>query len=96
MKLPTFIEQLEPYASDREAYGPLCADFHDLREACEWFLSAAKANEAKALTSSELQDLLIDIDVHFVEHASFHLKSFRKELAKVLNKFPAGDDTATA
>lgn len=86
--MPTFLKQLEPYASDANQFGRLSADFHDLSKACEWFLLAIKANDSKLLTTSEIEDLLVDIDVKFIQHVTFHLDTLRKDLTEILKKFP--------
>jgi hypothetical protein len=86
--LSSLLEQIKPYVTDAATYGRLRVDFQDLAEACEWFLSIIKDNEGKVLKSSEIEDILVDIDIHFVQHVSFHLKSFRKNLNRTLNNFP--------
>ena len=80
--------QIEPYASSSESYGQICADFADLSDACYWFLAQIEAGRSRTLTQDELEDLLVDIDVKFIQHVSFHLKSLRVELNQMLKKFP--------
>lgn len=87
-----FVEQLREYAVDDAAYGRLCADFGDLLEACTWMLKTAADVEGRVLTRSELEDLLVDIDVNFVEHALYHLTSLRKDLKETLDNFPGEDE----
>jgi hypothetical protein len=88
---PSFVKQLREYAPDAVTYGRLSADFTDLLRASEWLLSVAKQSSGRHLEPSELESLLIDIDVKFVQHVSFHLKSLRKDVAAVLKRFPGND-----
>ena len=85
------LEQLKSYASSDESYGRIRADFLDLIEACQWFLSVMEQNEERTLSESELEDVLIDIDVKFIQHVAFHLKSLRKDLPDILKQFPNED-----
>ncbi len=88
LSTPSFVQQLKEYAPDADTYGRLSADVHDLLQASEWLLSVTKQSSGKRLEPSELESLLIDIDVKFVQHVSFHLKSLRKDIAAVLKRFP--------
>jgi hypothetical protein len=94
-KLPgmlSLLEQLKPYITDAQAYGRFYANLYDLSEACEWFLSVMKQNEGKLLTPDELENLLIDIDVRFIQHVTFHLDSLRTDLERTLGNFPNPTD----
>ena len=82
------LKQLRPFVVDDAAYGRLYADLHDLLEASAWLLKTFADYEGRSLSSSELEDLLVDIDVKFVDHVSFHLKSLRKDLKATLENFP--------
>ena len=84
----TLIEQLRPFVADEATYGRMYGDFHDLLEASAWLLETFAAHEGRELSASELEDLLVKIDVKFVEHASFHLRSLRKDLKAALERFP--------
>ena len=81
-------------AVDADAYGRLYADLHDLLQASEWFVSIAKQNEGKVLSTSDLEDLLIKIDVTFVQHVTFHLNSLRRDLKRTLANFPHSEQIA--
>jgi len=82
------VDQLRPFVSDEAAYGRMYADFHDLLEACAWLLKTFSDHEGRSLNPSELEDLLVDIDVKFIEHVSFHLQSLHKDLTATLENFP--------
>jgi hypothetical protein len=86
-----FTAQLEPYASSVDSYGQVCADIADISEACHWFLTQFDARRSKILSQEDLEDALIDIDVKFVQHVSFHLNSLSAELHRMLEKFPNGE-----
>lgn len=85
------LEQLRPFVGDEAVYGRLYGDLHDLLEASAWLLKTFADYEGRSLSPSELEDLLVDIDVKFVEHVSFHLKSLRKDLRATLENFPDED-----
>ena len=89
----SIVEQLKPFLNNSEIYGRLYADIHDLLEACEWFMAEIKKTESKTLSSDEIENLLIEIDVRFIEHAMFHLSSLRKDLNTILKKFPNEPET---
>jgi hypothetical protein len=86
-----FLDQLKGFAASEEAYGRLRADFQDLLEASEWFSQTVRALAGRTLSVSELEDLLVEIDVKFVEHASFHLETLRGDLKAALENFPNED-----
>lgn len=88
------VQQLRPFMSGEEAYGRLHADFHDLMEICAWFLQLMNAAERKPLSRDDLETFLIELDVGLIDHASFHLKSMKKEIEAALGKLadaPDGD-----
>jgi hypothetical protein len=87
-----FLEQLRPFAASGEAYGRMHADLQDLLEASEWLVGTISALGDRKLSVSELEDLLVEIDVNFVEHASYHLASLRGDLKAALENFPDEDD----
>jgi hypothetical protein len=90
----TFLEQLRPFAGNEEVFGRFRADLQDLLEASEWLLGTVRSLESRELSVSELEDLLVEIDVNFVEHASFHISSFRGDLKSMLENFPDDNDEA--
>lgn len=88
------VQQLRPFMNGEEAYGRLRADFHDLMEICAWFLQLMNAAERKPLSRDDLETFLIELDVGLIDHASFHLKSMKKEIEGALGKLadaPDGD-----
>jgi hypothetical protein len=80
------VEQLRPFTSGDEAYGRLHADFHDLMEICTWFVQLMNSAERKSLGRDDLEAFLIELDVGLIDHASFHLKSMKKEVEAALAK----------
>ncbi|MFT7722455.1 MAG: hypothetical protein QM788_06455 [Roseateles sp.] len=88
----SLLEQLRPFAPDEEAYGRICADLQDLVGASAWLLQTIAKNKGRTLSPSELEDLLVDIDVHFVEHSSFHLSSFSRDIKAMLENFPGSGE----
>jgi hypothetical protein len=86
------IEQLRPFVSGEEAYGRLYADFHDLMEICAWFLQLMNADDRKQLSRDDLEKLLIELDIGLIDHASFHLKSMKKEINAALDKLANDPD----
>lgn len=89
-----FLTQLRQFAPSEEVYGRLRVDLQDLLEASKWLVEAVKAIEGRELSRSELEDLLVEIDVNFVEHASYHLASLRGDLKATLENFPNDDDAS--
>ena len=87
-----FLAQLRPFAVDEAAYGRIYADFVDLLEASEWFVKTMDELEGRKLTLPELEDLLVEVDVKFVDHAFFHLTSLRHDLKAALENFPNEDE----
>ncbi|MEP7007543.1 MAG: hypothetical protein ABI810_16290 [Sphingomonas bacterium] len=83
-----FIDQIRPYVNDDEALGRIRVDLHDLVEACEWLLSNIQKNTDKTMTEDELETFLIELDINYIQHASFHIKSLKKEIVSSLKKFP--------
>ncbi|MEG3149643.1 hypothetical protein U1769_07065 [Sphingomonas sp. ZT3P38] len=88
MKRLGFIEQLRPYVADDAALSRMRVDLHDLIEASEWLLSEVKKRETGLMTPEELESFLIDLDVHYILHVSFHIKSLKSEINASLEKFP--------
>jgi hypothetical protein len=88
----SFVKQLRPLVADEETYGRIYGDLHDLLEASVWLLKTVAENDGKTLSRTEMEDLLVDIDVHFVEHALFHLTSLSKDLKATLENFPGEGD----
>lgn len=90
-----FLEQLRPFVIDEDAHGRIYADLHDLLEAGAWLRQTVAETSGKTLSPSELEDLLVDIDVHFVEHSLFHLSSLRQDIKATLENFPNSDEESS-
>jgi hypothetical protein len=88
-----FLKQLRPFVASEEAYGRMHADLQDLLEASEWLIGTVGALRDRKLSVSELEDLLVEIDVNFVEHASYHLASLRGDIKSTLENFPDDDES---
>ena len=86
------LQQLRPFLQDDAAYGRLYGDLHDLLEMSAWLIKKFADIEGRSLSTSELESLLIDIDINFIQHASYHLSSLSKDLTVTLRQFP--DETA--
>ena len=64
------IQQLRQYTPDETTYGRIYADLHDLLEASAWLLETFSRHQAKTLRASEIETLLVDIDVKFAVHVT--------------------------
>jgi hypothetical protein len=82
------LEQLRPFVTDEATYGRIYADLNDLLEASAWLLKTFANNEGRSLSTSELEELLIHVDIHFIDHVLFHLKTLRHDLKSTLKNFP--------
>ena len=80
------VEQLRPFVANDDSYGRVYADLHDLIEASEWLLGEMDKKRDELLTAEQIEVFLIDLDVHYVQHVAFHLKSLRKDLDVMLAK----------
>jgi len=86
-----FLDKMMPFAKDAEAFGRFHADFHDLVEASQWFLAKIEENSERSLTPDEIETFLIDVEVRFIDHATWHFKSLRKEMHLMLAKLSEMD-----
>jgi hypothetical protein len=87
-KTTRLIEQLRPFLRDEDAYGRFRADIHDLKEICTWFLEKMNPDSEKSMSVNELEDFLIELDVNFIDHGIFHLRSLKAEIESALKQFP--------
>ena len=85
------VEQLKAFIADDERYGRMHADLHDLIEASEWLLQAMNKVRDYPLTADSAEDFLIDLDINYVQHATFHLNSLRADIASVLGQISETD-----
>jgi len=83
-----FVEQFRPYVVDEDALARMRVDLHDLIEASEWLLDEIKQRDSGLMTPDELETFLINLDVHYVRHVFFHLRSLRKDINASLKNFP--------
>ena len=81
---------LDPHIPDEDTRSRLSGDLRDLAEASRWFLSAFEAVGSRSHTDDELQDLLVDLEVRYLDHAAHHIGSLRRALWAVLATFPEG------
>ena len=88
------IEQLKPYAPDEATYGRMYADLHDLLEASAWLLDTFSRHQGETLSESQIETLLVNIDVKFAEHAAYHLRTLRPDIEATLARFPQSDTEA--
>ena len=77
--------QLKPFVKDEHAYARMCTDLHDLVAASEWLLSEMDKRVATPLTVDNVEDFLIDLDVRYIQHVTYHLKSLRKDVNVTLS-----------
>lgn len=82
------VDALGEHLPNDDRRGQVSADLNDLVEASRWLLAAIGSIHAGPYADAELEDLLIELDVHFLEHANFHIESLRKTIAVVLRTFP--------
>lgn len=86
-KADWFVDQLKCYA-DPSDLGRMRADLIDLMEISQWFLNAMEGSGKHNMTQDELETFLIELEVQLTYHANFHLQSLKKNLRKMLRRFP--------
>ena len=72
-------------------YGRMYADLHDLIEVGEWLSAELKRRGDEPLTADQAESFLVELDVHLVEHATWHLNSLRKDIASALANIASKD-----
>ena len=80
------IEPLRPIIADDEMYGRIYSDLHDLIEASEWLLTHFRQAPDKLSTVESFEEFLIDLDVYFIQHVTYHLSSLRPDVEALLGK----------
>ena len=86
-----FMESLRPYTLNEDSFSRINVDLYDLIEASEWLLKTV--SQIQGLQDpDEIQNFLVDLDVHFIQHVGYHLKSLRKSVAVILKNFPDNGD----
>jgi hypothetical protein len=82
------IDALGDHIAGEDRRGQLSVDLQDLVEASRWLLTKLGSIRSEPYTDDELEGVLVDLEVRFLDHASYHIKSLRKTLAAVLATFP--------
>ncbi len=95
-KLLALIDQLKPYAPDADTHARVRVDFMDLADICQWFLDEIAKHAGSTLSQDQLEEFLIEIDVNFIQHIEFHLRSLQKTLPRILEKFPNEEPPSVA
>jgi hypothetical protein len=85
------VDQLRPFLTDDAMYGRMHADLHDLIEVGEWLSAESSRRGDEPLTADQAETFLVELDVHLVEHATWHLNSLRKDIASALANIASRD-----
>ena len=85
------VDRLQPYLSDDSMRGRMHADLHDLIEAGEWLVAELDRLGSAPLNSEEVETFFVNLDVHYVQHVTWHLTSLREDIASVLTKIARDD-----
>jgi hypothetical protein len=86
--IAALLDALDRHIPDEDTRGRLSTDLHDLVEASRWLLSTLEGVGSRTHTDDELEDLLMDLEVRYLDHATYHMKSLRRALTAVLGSFP--------
>jgi hypothetical protein len=86
--ITALLDALDGHIPDEDTRGRLSVDLQDLVEASRWLLSTLQGVGSRAHTDDELESLLIDLEVRYLDHATYHIKSLRAALTAVLRTFP--------
>ena len=85
-------ENISPLVSEKVNRAPLMVDIADAYEACQQFIDLInKFNSRKRHTKDQVENLLVEIDVHLLEHLTYHLKSLRKEVPRALKSLASSN-----
>jgi hypothetical protein len=84
------VRALAAHIPDEDTRRRLSGDLRDLAEASHWLLSAVASVGARPHTDDELQDLLVDLETRYLDHAPHRISSLRRSLWTVLATFPDG------
>ena len=78
-------ENISPFFPEKVNRTSLFVDIADAYEACQEFIDLInKFNSQKRYTKDQIENLMIEIDVHLLEHLTYHLKSLRREVPRAL------------
>ena len=83
------VDRLTPYISEEEVRSRLRVDLIDLADIARWFLETITKRVGGAISEDDVESLLIEIDVRFIDHATDHMRSLKKLLSGVLENLGA-------
>src|SRR5689334_7835424 len=83
-----FLDQLQPFFPDQATYSRAHTDVYDLVEASEWFLAMLARTQSETMGAEQVENFLIELEVHYVDHALYHLRSLKKAITASLATFP--------
>lgn len=86
--IAALLDALDGHIPDEDTRGRLSVDLQDLVESSRWLLNTLEGVKAHPRTDGELENFLIDLEVHYLDHATYHIKSLRRALTTVLATFP--------
>ena len=78
--------RLKSHISEKLCDSGLIVDLADIREIAIWTQRTINKLGARELTTSELQDILVEVDVQLLFHLRYHLRSLANKLPKVLDE----------
>jgi hypothetical protein len=85
------VDQLRPFLADDAMHGRMYADLHDLIEVGEWLSTELSRRGDEPFTADQAETFLVELHVHLVEHATWHLNSLRKDIASALANIASKD-----
>lgn len=90
-RLKPLLDQLGKHIADRALLGRVQVDLIDMLEACRWFDAEIGSLHQRGLNRDELESLLIDIEVKLLDHMSYHIKSMKSDMPKLLKAVETPD-----
>ena len=88
------LKDIESYIVDPNLYGRMRVDLNDIIEASEWLLSTMSNQSKLPLTADVAEDFLIELDINYVQHVTFHLNTLRMDIASVLEHISNLDESS--
>lgn len=88
----TLVKHVHPYLSNDKILGMMTADLADMYEVSQWFVRTLDEARARTYTQDELHSLLVEIDIQMLTHLTWHLRSLKKYLTKVINVVSGPDE----
>jgi hypothetical protein len=84
-------QKMSPHLPEKIGRTSLFVDIADAYEACNSFSDVVEdLVSRKRMTRDQLQTALVDVDLHLLEHLTYHLKSLRKHLPKAIAALEEG------